>query len=234
MQNEILLVLALIAVYTGLLVWYRLLGEGGLIGFSAAATILANIEVLMLVEAFGLEMTLGNILFGSTFLATDILSELYGRESADKAVKVGIAASVTMLIVTQSWFLYTPASGDFASENIRALFTNTPRMLLVSLAVFAIVQKLDVWLYHKIWSFTERKTGDRRALLWLRNNGATLISQLVNAFLFNFGAFAGIYEVGTILEIVASSLAIFVVTSLADTPFLYLARRIHEKKVKNG
>ncbi len=48
--------------------------------WTVLATIAANIEVLIMVTAFGMEMTLGNILFASTFLVTDILSELYGKK----------------------------------------------------------------------------------------------------------------------------------------------------------
>ena len=53
--------------------------------FTVFATIAANIEVLLLVDAFGMEMTLGNILFATTFLVTDILSETEGKKAAEKA-----------------------------------------------------------------------------------------------------------------------------------------------------
>lgn len=68
----------------------------------------ANIEVLILVHAFGMEQTLGNILFASTFLVTDILSELAGKKEADKAVNIGILTSVSFMILAQLWLLYQP------------------------------------------------------------------------------------------------------------------------------
>ena len=58
--------------------------------FTAIATITANIEVLIMVDAFGMEQTLGNILFASTFLVTDIISEVDGKKAAQKAVNIGI------------------------------------------------------------------------------------------------------------------------------------------------
>ena len=68
--------------------------------------------------------------------------------------------------------------------------------------------------------------------LWLRNNGSTLISQLLNTLLYTFGAFWGMYKPATLVSIALSSYVIFIVTSLADTPFVYLARMIHDKTDK--
>jgi uncharacterized PurR-regulated membrane protein YhhQ (DUF165 family) len=79
MNNESLIILSFLIIYGGTVLFYRLFGKAGLLAFSVLATILANIEVLILVDAFGVEMTLGNVLFASTFLITDVLSENHGR-----------------------------------------------------------------------------------------------------------------------------------------------------------
>lgn len=226
MPNEIILIASLLLIYSAVLVFYKLFGSIGLHIWTVIATITANIEVLILVNAFGMEQTLGNILFASNFLVTDILSELYGKKEADKAVNIGIATSIVFIFISQSWFLYTPASSDWASESIRTIFANTPRLMLASFLVYAICQKFDVWMYHKWWAFTTNKFGNSEDFLWLRNNGSTLLSQLLNTILYTFGAFLGLYPLETILHICISSYAIYVVTSLADTPFVYLARRI--------
>lgn len=230
MRNEILLIVMLIATYAMVLGWFAVFGKKGLICFNVIATIAANIEVLIMVNAFGMEMTLGNILFASTFLVTDILSEIAGKEYAKKAVNIGILTSITFIIISQSWLLYVPGESDFAMPSIQTIFSNTPRLMLASLLVYAIVQRFDVWAYHKWWQFTEKKSGDKRKYLWLRNNGSTLLSQFLNNLLFTFAAFLGIHSIQTIISIVISSYVIFIVTSLADTPAVYLARYIHEKR----
>lgn len=226
MPNEIILIASLLLIYSTVLVFYKLFGATGLHIWTVIATITANIEVLILVNAFGMEQTLGNILFASNFLVTDILSELYGKKEADKAVNIGIATSIVFIFISQSWFLYTPASSDWASESILTIFANTPRLMLASFLVYAICQKFDVWMYHKWWAFTTNKFGNSEDFLWLRNNGSTLLSQLLNTVLYTFGAFLGLYPLETILHICISSYAIYIVTSLADTPFVYLARKI--------
>lgn len=101
--------------------------------------------------------------------------------------------------------------------------------MLASLLVYAVTQRFDVWAYHKWWAFTTKKCGDSKKFLWLRNNGSTLISQLLNTLLFTVGAFYGMYNMETLISICASSYVIYVVTSLADTPFVYLARKISRK-----
>ena len=227
MPNELLLILTLLLTFSGILVFYKIFGKTGLHVWTAIATITANIEVLILVEAFSMEQTLGNVLFASNFLVTDILSELHGKEEANKAVNIGIAASIAFIFISQSWFLYTPAANDWASESIYAIFSNTPRLMLASFLVYAICQKFDVWAYHKWWAFTQKKFGDKERFLWLRNNGSTLVSQLLNTVLYTFGAFLGTYDLETLLSICLSSYVIFIVTSLADTPFVYLSKKLN-------
>ena len=228
-MNELLLIVSLLVVYGGVLLAFRLFGKTGLYCFTCIATITANIEVLILVNAFGMEQTLGNILFASTFLVTDILSEIAGKKEAQKAVNLGIFTSVLFIIISQSWLLYQPSANDWAQEPIRSIFSNTPRLMIVSVLVYAICQRFDVWAYHKWWNFTKTKFGDEKRFLWLRNNGSTLISQLLNTILYTFGAFWGMYEFPVLINIALASYVIFIVTSLADTPFVYLARKINEK-----
>lgn len=229
MRNEIILIASLVLIYGGVVLFYRLLGRTGLYMWTVVATIAANIEALILIDAFGMEQTLGNILFASTFLVTDILSETEGKKYASQAVKIGIMVSLAFVALSQLWLLYEPSPGDWAMPSIRAIFTNTPRMMLTSIAVYGIVQVFDVFAYHAIWKRTAKLLGDSRKGLWIRNNGSTLLSQLMNTVLFTFGAFYGVHPMGTLLSICLSSYVIFIFTSLLDTPAVYLARRLKER-----
>lgn len=233
MTNEIILIASLISTYSAVVLFYRFFGRTGLYMWTVIATISANIEVLILVDAFGMEQTLGNILFASTFLVTDILSETEGRKYANNAVKIGILVSLIFIVISQSWFLYQPNSNDWAMPYIQSVFSNTPRLMLVSIGVYGIVQAFDVCAYHLIWKHTEKMFGDSHKGLWIRNNGSTLISQLLNTILFTFGAFYGVHSLPVLINICMSSYVIYIFTSLLDTPAVYLARRISEQgKVK--
>lgn len=228
-MNELILILSLAVTYGGVLLAYRIFGKAGLFAFTVLATVLANIEVLILIDAFGMEQTLGNVLFASTYLITDILSENESKKDANRAVNIGIFTAVAMVVLTQSWLLYTPSTSDWASPFIRGIFTSTPRLLLASFIGFAVSQKLDVFLYHKWWSLTEKRSGNKWGFLWLRNNGSTLISQIINTLLFNLIAFFGTYDTKTLISIILSGYVIYIFTSLLDTPIVYIARRLKER-----
>lgn len=227
--NELLLIGSLIFHFGAVLVAWRLFGKSGLYAMTVFSTVAANIEVMILVNAFGMEQTLGNVLFAASFLITDILSENEGKIAADRAVNLGIFTSLLFVLTTQSWLLFIPAEGDTVMEGMRQVFANTPRTILSSMLVYAVTQRFDVWLYHKWWVFTDKKYGDGKRFLWLRNNGSTLVSQLLNTVLFTLCAFWGTYSGSTLLSIMGSSYLIFIVTSLCDTPVVYIARWMKTK-----
>lgn len=228
-MNELLLAGSVLLIYGIVLLAYRFFGKTGLYAMTALATVFANIEVLIVIDAFGVQQTLGNVMFASTYLITDILSENEGKKCASKAVWLGVFASAVMFLFTQYWLLYTPAESDWASVHINAIFSTTPRLLLASFIGYVVSQRFDVWLYHRIWDFTTEKSGDKTRFLWLRNNAATLISQIVNTVIFTLIAFAGWYDNKTLISIMISSYAVYIFTSLLDTPAVYLSRVMKRK-----
>lgn len=228
MPNEILILLSFLLIYGGAVAFYRFFGKTGLIAFNILATILANVEVLLLVRAFGVEMTLGNVLFASTFLITDVLSENHSRKDANKAVVISTLCSVMFVALSQMWLLYTPSENDWASGAFHTIFSSTPRIVCASLSVYFISQLTDVWLYHKWWDWCRKHFNDEKKGLWIRNNGSTMISQLINTFLYTILAFYGTYTTGTLISIFVSSYIIYFFTSLLDTPFVYWCRKIHQ------
>lgn len=230
-MNELLLIGSLIVIYGAVIVAYRLFGRSGMYAMTVIATVLANIEVLMLVDAFGMQQTLGNVMFASTYLVTDILSENERKRSAARAVWLGVFTSVAMLVFTQYWLLYSPAAEDWASGHVSAIFSTTPRMLLASFLGYVVSQRFDVWLYHKWWDFTTKKFGDTNRFLWLRNNCSTLVSQLINTVIFTLVGFAGWYNTKTLISIMLSSYVIYIFTSLLDTPCVYIARWMKKRGV---
>ena len=227
-MNELLLVLSLLISFGATVLFLKLFGKSGLFAWIGICAVFANVEVLILVHAFGMDQTLGNTLFASSFLATDILSELYGKKDANKGVLVGIITTVLFILLSTMWINYVPAEGDWAMPFVKQLFANTPRVLIASLIAYAVSEAFDVWLYHKWWNLTEKKSGDSKKFLWFRNNFSTLISQFVNIVLFNFIAFLGIYEFKNLITITVACYLIYVITSLLDTPFVYLARKIYK------
>src|SRR6056300_1738826 len=163
------------------LVLYRFFGKAGLQVAIALAIVLANLQGPKLTIIFGMQTSLGVIFYSSIFFATDVLSENYGRAEANKAVRMGFAVSVIVLIMLSLALLYQPSTepGTAAfSASVHEAFATivnfTPRFIFGSLLAYYVSQSFDVWAFHKIRSIT----GDR--WLWLRNNGSTLASQVVD------------------------------------------------------
>ena len=218
-MNELLFMLTIIINFSGILLFYKLFKKNGLIGWICISTLIANIEVLKSIDLFGMSLTLGNVVYGTTFLATDIVSEVYGEKESRKAVIIGLLSMITFVVAMQISLLFTPNNIDFAHKSMKILFTLSPRICLASLIVFLISNMLDTKLYHIIKKRYPKK-------LWLRNNGSTLVSQLVDTILFTTIAFYGIYNNKNLIMLCVTTYIIKIIISLLDTPFLYIARKI--------
>lgn len=204
------------------LVCYRLLGKNGLYAWIGAATLLANIQVVKTIEIFGIVMTLGNTIYATIYLTTDLLNEKYGEKEARKAVWFGFFTMIMSLIIMQMVLAFKPAGDDFSQEAQAALHTIfglTPRIALGSLCAYFISQFLDVRIFSRL-----KVAYPNRSQLWIRNNGSTGLSQLIDTLVFCSIAFIGIYPWDVWWEIAITTYVLKFVISAASTPVIYLAR----------
>lgn len=233
-MNELLFILSTIIFLGAVLLIYKIFGRAGIYAYIGFASILANIQVTKSIVLFGLTTTAGSVLYASTFLCTDILSEKYGKKYATKGVLIGIVISILWLIGTQGTIHLIPSSNDLINDSLSKVLNTVPRITLASLIAYAVSQMIDVILYHMIWT----KTGHTKKGLWIRNNAATLISQLVDSVIFVIIAFIGLYESKVFISILITTYLFKAVIALCDTPFIYLARLIKtndfEEKIKNN
>lgn len=212
-MNEVLFFITLILNFSGILAAYWWLGKTGLYCWIVLASVIASIEVLKCVDMFGMSVTLGNVIYGTTFLATDILSAKYGKNAAQRGVFVGFASMMVFLAMTQATLLFEPNSDDFASQAMETLFNLTPHICIGSLVAYFVSNMLDTYLFHALGRFP----------LWVRNNGSTMVSQLVDTFIFTAIAFWGVFSFSTLVELFLTTYAIKLLISACDTPFVYLA-----------
>lgn len=223
MSNIILLFVEIIITFSLLLTFYKLFGKVGLFVWVAIATVLANIITAKNADIFGMSVAIGTVMFASTFLATDILSEKYSPEDAKKAVYIGLFSSAVLIIATQIALKYTPSMIDYANDSMTTLFGLNLRISLASMLMYFISNMADVFIFNKM---KEKMQG---RMLWLRNNVATILCNCLENFGFITLAFIGIYDFKTILIIAGSTSVIEIVAAVCDTPFVYLANRISPK-----
>lgn len=216
-MNEILFFLSMIAVFSAVVIAERIFGKSGLYAWAAFAPIMANILTAKQIALFGLDVTMGTVLFASLFLCTDIMSEKHGEREAKKAVWIATAFVGVFIVTAQVALLFLPNEFDFASEAMQSLFGTSLRISIVSLILFLLSNLLDVWLYNHLKRKSEKK-------MWLRNNVATIISNCAENFVFVFLAFVGTMSVTDCLMIALGTSVIEIVASVCDTPFLYIAK----------
>ncbi|NMA20978.1 MAG: queuosine precursor transporter, partial [Lentisphaerae bacterium] len=118
-MNELLWFLMLFLDFGALLLLYRYLGKTGVFIWIPIATILANIQVLKIVQLFGFTATLGNIAYASLFLATDILSENHSRKDAHLAVLVGFLTMLLTILIMTLALAFEPAPSDFVQSSMK-------------------------------------------------------------------------------------------------------------------
>lgn len=213
----------------------RLFGVWGVTVYMCVALIGANLQVLKTVQFSLLEspVALGTVLFSTTFLSTDILTEYFGVKAARRAVLLGFSGMILLTIFMLLAIGFTPLSEMHANsewawgrenhEHLTALFIPIPSILLAGFAAYLTSQILDIWIYQRIRSLTHNR------YRWLRNNVSTWISALIDNTIFSilawivlapdplaWGVVWKTYIIGTYFLRVG--------VALLDTPILYLAK----------
>ncbi len=223
-QQELLWLLT-IAIDLGFAVLlFRLFGRQGLYACIIISLVLANLQGPKLTEIFGLQTSMGVILYSSIYFATDLLSERYGRAEANRAVMIGLVVSVIFIVMTSISLMYLPSSNPKTTEFAQtihqataSLFNFSPRFVLGSLLAYYISQRFDVWIYHVI----REKTQGRH--LWLRNNLSTLLSQALDTLIYGIVVWWGVVDFVTAMQLALAKYLFKVIIALVDTPFLYWA-----------
>lgn len=216
-MNFILGILSIILCFLAVVLIEKFFKKEGLFVWISIATVIANILVCKMVNILGFVSSLGNIMFASNFLATDIMSEKYGKQYSKKAVVLGLVSAIVFVISTQIGLLFIPDETDIVHESMETLFSINLRTSIASLTMYFISNMLDVWLFEKIKMKIPGK-------LWLRNNVSTIVSNCSENFFFAFLAFIGIMDIPTILSVAITGSIIEIVIALCDTPFLYMAK----------
>ena len=223
MPNEILWFIFIVVDLSISLLAFRLWGKAGLYIMIVVGTIVCNIQVIKVIQIFGLIATLGNVVYASIFFNTDILNEIYGKREARQAVWMGFFALITATVAMQFAIRFKPDVSDIMQPHLEAIFNFMPRIVFASLVAYLVSQHHDVWAFH----FWKRKTKGK--YLWLRNNASTMVSQLIDTTLFTFLAFWGVFSWNVFWQIFLTTYIFKWIIAALDTPFLYLARRMAKK-----
>ena len=135
-----------------------------------------------------------------------------------------VSATAIMWICLQ----FVPHANDFAQSSLETIFAIMPRIALGSLAAYLVSQLHDVWAFH-FW----KRLFSGPQHLWIRNNLSTMVSQLIDSIIFCTVALLGLFEIGMWLQLLFTTYILKLIVAVADTPFVYIARKIYFKYYKD-
>ncbi|WP_227834392.1 queuosine precursor transporter [Clostridioides sp. ES-S-0010-02] len=186
--------------------------------------VVSNIVAGKVIDVFGLIVPAAVVAYPLTFLCTDVIGEIWGKEEANRTVKRGILMQLfSLLLITIAIALPSASFAQDYSSNLKVVLGQNVRFVLASLIAYILAQSNDVFIFHKL---KERFNGKHK---WLRNNASTMLSQLIDTAIFITIGFWG--TVPSILTMILSQYVVKFFLALADTPFFYLLTRNKEIKV---
>ena len=174
------------------------------------------------------EISVGILPYPITFLATDLISELYGRKKANQVVLAGFIASIFVVaIVVIGQKVSATAWSPVNDETFGLVFGLSGPAVFASMSAYLLAQLIDVRLFH----FWKKLTKGKH--LWLRNNGSTVVSQLVDTMtvllllcatgVIPWDKFGALLENGFLFK---------VLVALIDTPIIYAILYLLKGKIK--
>lgn len=211
--------------------------------FLCSMTLLNVIGITRFVQLGPMTLAVGVLAYPLTFLCTDLICELYGKQRANFMVSVGLCLNFFILAIMwagnalpgaeaappwQALQLAHPVGmpdGEMIADSVelfQLLYACTSGAVFASMLAYVAAQYCDVQLFH----FWKRLTRGKH--LWIRNNFSTLISQMVDSItvvLVTFGAAFMRDEITleNLLLLVGSNYLFKMVAALIDTPLIYAA-----------
>ena len=188
-------------------------------------TFLATILIVNLAGAktttfWGQTFSVSLIVFPLISLIQDVISEVFGRSKAREFLFLGIFANliVSLFLLAATSF---PPSARYLADNAAytTIFGQSIRIIFASIAAFAISEFADIFIFFKIKEFTKGK------FLWLRADISTIISSVLDSFLFMFLAFYMIspkYTAEFVIQITLPYLGLKLLWTLVNTPLIYV------------
>ncbi|NDV27456.1 queuosine precursor transporter [Desulfovibrio sp. JC010] len=174
--------------------------------------VMAAVVSTKIINIFGFYAPAGVLAYSITFIVSDIISEIWGKERANEVIHCGFIALLTAIALSWAALYWTPAPFWHGQEGFASVLASTPRIVLASLLAYLVSQTNDVRIFHLL----RRMTGGKH--LWLRNNLSTIVSQLIDSTIFVTVAFYGVMPV---TDIIIGQWVAKVAIAFLDTPLVY-------------
>lgn len=223
MTNEIIFILTTLLDLAFVLFAFRM-GKSWIVGAIVANLIMVTCFASKLIPVFGFITNAANVFYASIFLATDALTEHYGKREGYRSVQIGFMCILLFVILSQFTLLFSTVEiTEQINIAMQTVFSAVPRIALASMVAYLIAQNFDVWFYHLLHNKTQGR------YLWFRNNFSTAISQLIDSVVFFTIAFYGVMPNSQLVEVILTGYVVKLIVATLDTPFIYLTYKVKKK-----
>ena len=185
--------------------------------------LIANVVSSKIVSFWGLTVPAAIVAYPLTFLMTDVIGEIWGKEEANKTVKLGFICQMVSLVLIGGAILLPVAPFADNQAQFTAILGSSFRVVFASMVGYLVSQSWDVWIFHKVRDAYIKKHGSTKGGRWIWNNASTMTSQIIDTAIFITIAFIGV--VPNIWTMILSQYLVKFVYALLDTPFFYLLTR---------
>lgn len=189
-------------------------------GIFVTSLIIANIVSAKIVTFWGLVIPAAIVAYPLTFLMTDVIGEIWGKEQANRSVRIGFICQLASLALIGLSIILPVAPFADNQEQFKGIMSSSFRVVLASMIAYLCSQTWDVWIFHEI-------RGKSVKHKWLRNNLSTMTSQVIDTAIFITIAFYGV--VPNIWVMIGSQYLIKLIYAALDTIPFYLMTRGSEK-----
>lgn len=187
-----------------------------LVAFFVATLLTSNITAIKIADLGFTYATVAILFYPISFIIADTIAEVWGKPVARRVIWIGLFTNALVSVLFTVAVLMPPAPFFNEQDAYALILGGVPRIVLASMTAYTVSQHLDV----NIFIHLRQKTKGRH--LWLRNNVAILVSQLIDTSLFTVIAFAGVYPLYALGDIIITEYSIKAALALFGTPLTYM------------
>ncbi len=190
LPSEVVSILSLLGCYLIIFIMARFFKKEGLLVYNVLAIIVCNMQVLKAADfsLYSEPVALGTMVFATSFLTSDLLTELYSASYARKSIAISFISSISVLIMMTFALGYNDISGA-NPENLHfiegdkalsVIFIPNLAIVVASLTAYGMSQLVDIHIFSKLKKMTNNSK------LWLRTFLSFAVASLMDSIIFNF------------------------------------------------
>jgi uncharacterized integral membrane protein (TIGR00697 family) len=178
--------------------------------------ITANITAVKLVDLFGFILPAGVVVFPISYIAGDVLTEVYGFRRARQAIWLGFFCNLIAVLAIWLGGILPAAPVWEAQEAYERILGYTPRLLFASFTAYLVGEFANSIVLSRM------KIATNGRWLWSRTIGSTVVGQGLDSLVFVAVAFFGTVPPAVIVLAVVAQWIFKCLYEAVATPLTYL------------